>query len=51
MDAQNPFLTSLPAGKIEDLQRQMRKAVAEPDHIEASICIFKPDIDLHEVMA
>ncbi len=36
------------AGKIEDLQRQTKLAVCELDHIEASLRIFKPDIDLAE---
>lgn len=38
------------AGKIEDLQRQMKEAVVDLDHVEASIRIFKPDIDLDEIM-
>src|SRR5881227_2625876 len=38
------------AGKIEDLQVQMRQAVADLDHIEASLRIFKPDLDLEEIM-
>lgn len=36
------------AGRIEDLQRQLKLAVTELDHIEASVRIFKPDIDLGE---
>ncbi|MGH6888444.1 MAG: hypothetical protein ACREHF_04495 [Rhizomicrobium sp.] len=38
------------AGRIEDLQRQMRQAVCDLDHVEASIRLFKPDIDLDEIM-
>src|SRR5207302_1888957 len=38
------------AGRIEDLQRQMREAVCDLDHVEASIRLFKPDIDLEEIM-
>lgn len=36
------------AGKIEDLQRQLKLAVTDLDHVEASIRIFAPDIDLGE---
>jgi hypothetical protein len=38
------------AGQIEDLQRRMKQAVADLDHVEASLRIFKPDIDLEEIM-
>ena len=38
------------AGKIEALQRQLREAVCDLDHVEASIRLFKPDIDLEDVM-
>lgn len=38
------------AGQIEDLQRQMREAVCNLDHVEAAIRLFKPDIDLDEIM-
>lgn len=38
------------AGRIEDLQMQTREAVAELDHVEATLRIFKPDLDLDEVM-
>lgn len=37
------------AGKIENLQGQLRQAVIDLDHIEAAIRIFRPDIDLGEV--
>lgn len=36
------------AGKIEELQRQTKIAVTELDHVEATLRIFKPDIDLGE---
>jgi len=36
------------AGRIEDLQRQLKIAVCDLDHIEASLRIFKPDLDLTE---
>lgn len=36
------------AGVIEDLQRQLKLAVTDLDHIEASIRIFAPAIDLSE---
>jgi hypothetical protein len=36
------------AGRIEDLQRQLKLAVNDLDHIESSIRIFQPDIDLTE---
>ena len=34
------------AGRIEHLQAQVRQATVELDHIEASIRIFQPDIDM-----
>ncbi|MBN9555865.1 MAG: hypothetical protein J0H61_14550 [Alphaproteobacteria bacterium] len=34
------------AGKVEHLQAQVRQATVELDHIEASIRIFQPDIDM-----
>lgn len=34
------------AGRIEHLQAKVRQATVELDHIEASIRIFQPDIDL-----
>ena len=34
------------AGLIEDLQRQLKIAVCDLDHIEASLRIFVPDLDL-----
>ena len=37
------------AGQIEDLQRQMKEAVCNLDHVEAAIRLFKPDIDLEEI--
>jgi hypothetical protein len=37
------------AGRIEDLQRQMREAVCYLDYIEAALRIFKPDLDLEEI--
>jgi hypothetical protein len=36
------------AGQIEHLQRQLKVAVCNLDHVEASIRLFKPDIDLSE---
>ena len=36
------------AGQIEDLQRQMKLAVTELDNVEATIRIFKPDIDMSD---
>jgi len=36
------------AGQIEDLQRRLKIAVAEIDHVESTIRIFEPDIDLSE---
>ena len=36
------------AGKIEDLQRQLKIAVCDLDHVEASLRLFVPDIDLTE---
>jgi hypothetical protein len=33
------------AGRIEALQAQMRQALCDLDHVEASIRLFKPDID------
>ena len=38
------------AGRIEDLQRQMREAVCDLDHIEAALRIVKPDLDLEAIM-
>lgn len=37
------------AGRIEHLQGELRQAVTELDHVEATLRIFKPDIDLTEV--
>lgn len=37
------------AGKIEALQAQVRQATVELDHIEASIRIFDPEIDLQAI--
>ena len=34
------------AGRIEHLRAQVRQATIELDHIEASIRIFQPDIDM-----
>lgn len=34
------------AGRIEHLQVRVRQATVELDHIEASIRIFQPDIDI-----
>jgi hypothetical protein len=39
------------AGTIEGLQLQVKKAVADLDRVEATIRIFKPDIDLSELPA
>ena len=36
------------AGKIEDLQRQLKVTVTDLDHVEASLRLFVPDIDLIE---
>jgi len=36
------------AGVIEDLQRQLKIAVTSLDHVEASLRLFVPDIDLTE---
>src|SRR5665213_2958840 len=36
------------AGQIEDLQRRLKIAVTELDHVESSIRIFEPDIDLSD---
>ncbi len=36
------------AGQIEDLQRQLKIAVTSLDHVEASLRLFVPDIDLTE---
>lgn len=36
------------AGKIEDPQRQLKIAVADLDHLETSLRLFVPDIDLTE---
>jgi hypothetical protein len=36
------------AGKIEDLQRQLKATVTDLDHVEASLRLFVPDIDLTE---
>jgi hypothetical protein len=33
------------AGMIEDLQRQLKIAVCDFDHIQASLRIFVPDLD------
>ena len=38
------------AGLSEELQCRMRQAALDPDQVEASIRLFKPDIDLEEVM-
>jgi hypothetical protein len=39
------------AGRIEHLQAQVRQATIELDHIEASIRIFQPDIDIAAIGA
>ena len=36
------------AGEIEDLQRRLKLAVTNLDHVEASLRLFVPDIDLTE---
>jgi hypothetical protein len=36
------------AGKIEDLQRQLKIAVCDLDHVEACLRLFVPDLDLAE---
>src|ERR1700729_1723516 len=38
------------AGQIEDLQRRIKQAVVDMDHVEASIRLFNPDIDLDEIL-
>ena len=37
------------AGQIERIQAELRQAVTDLDHIDASLRIFKPDIDLAEI--
>lgn len=37
------------AGKIEHLQRELRRTVGELDHLDATIRIFEPGIDLAEL--
>ncbi|HEY7246956.1 MAG TPA: hypothetical protein VH678_24040 [Xanthobacteraceae bacterium] len=37
------------AGKIETLQREMRELVAAIGHIDASIRVFDPNIDLEDI--
>ena len=39
------------AGKIEHLQDQLRQLVIDLDHIDASIHIFDPSIELEEIKA
>jgi hypothetical protein len=36
------------AGQIEDLQRRLKIAVTELDHVESAVRIFEPDIDLSD---
>jgi hypothetical protein len=38
-------------GKIEHLQDQLRQLVIDLDHIDASIHIFDPSIELEEIKA
>lgn len=38
------------AAEIEQLQNKLKQTVIQLDHVEATLRIFKPDIDLGEVM-
>ncbi len=38
------------AAEIEHLQRQLKQTVIQLDHVEATLRIFQPDIDLGEFM-